>query len=357
MADETQWSALPLRRYRPRSMLRVPEHEVPRACVPAVDAHNHLGKRAGEWAVPDVSKFVAMLDERNVATVVNLDGRWGQELEENLDRYDRAWPGRFVTFCRPDWGECAQGGWSERLAEGVRDSIRRGACGVKIAKELGLRVRDENAALILPDDTRLDPLWETAGEMGVPVLIHTADPAAFFEPVDQHNERLEELLDNPDWQFADPAFPRMAPLLEALKNTVEKHPRTTFIGAHVGCYSEDLGWVSAMLARCPNFVVDTGARIDEIGRQPRAARRFFLEHPDRILFATDTWPDYPVYFRCLETEDDYFPYCSPSDEPGSGRWNIYGIGLPRDVLSKVYSGNARRVIPALPSQPVIGGEA
>jgi hypothetical protein len=353
VTDDAYWNALPLRQFHPRSSLQVQQHDVPRAYTPAIDAHYHLGKwHTGDWAVPDAGKFVAMLDERNVATVVNLDGMWGDELEANLDRYDRAFPGRFVTFCRPDWSLCAGGGdWSESLADGVRESIGRGARGIKIAKELGLRVPDESGTIILPDDPRLDPLWSVAAELHVPVLIHTADPVAFFEPMDEHNERLEEMLDHPDWRFADPPFPRMPALLQSLRNTVEKHRRTTFIGAHVGCYSENLAWVAEMLRQYPNFYVDIGARIDELGRQPRTARRLFMNFPDRILFATDTSPDYPVYFRCLETDDDYFPYHDTSDPGDSGRWHIYGLDLPRAVLYRVYYDNARKLIGGLPAQP------
>jgi predicted TIM-barrel fold metal-dependent hydrolase len=355
---ERDWSSLPLRQYRPRPMLKVPVHEVPRAAAPAVDLHNHLGRNRegdfyvhdrGEWRIDDVGAMVALMDECNVAAIVNLDGRWADELEANLDRYDRAYPGRCATFCRLDWDECKNSGWPERLAKSIHDSATRGAAGLKIAKNLGLHVQDENGHLLISDDPRLTPVWEAVAEEHLPVLIHVADPAAFFEQLDEHNERLEELLAHPSWHFADKRFPPMQRLLDGLEGVVSAQPQVTFIGAHVGCYAEDLTWVGGMLDRYPNFNVDIGARIAELGRQPRTTRRLVLAHPTRVLFGTDALPSrrtYSTYFRFLETDDEHFSY-SNSDPPGSGRWAISGIHLPADVLADVYARNAGRIVPAL----------
>ena len=340
-----------LREYRPQSRLEVAEHRVERARFPAVDAHNHLGRwlsEDGGWVVHDVEAMIGLLDGLNVDAVVNLDGRWGGELEANLDRYDRSFPGRFATFCQVDWREAERPGFSDRLVGSLEDSASAGARGLKVWKDLGLRVRDHGGSLILPDDDRLAPLWDTAGRLGLPVLIHTADPVAFFYPLDQSNERLEELLEHPDWSFYGPEFPTFGRLMEALETIVANHPGTTFIGAHVGCYAESLHWVGRMLDAYPNFHVDISARIAELGRQPGAARDLMLRHADRVLFGTDVFPPDPehvrVYFRFLETSDEYFPY-SPSEVGGQGRWNIYGLGLPDDVLRNVYRDNARRLIP------------
>ena len=345
-----------LQEYRPQSRLEVAEHRVERARFPAVDAHNHLGRWLsddGGWVVPDVEAMIGLLDGLNVDAVVNLDGGWGEELEANLDRYDRSYPGRFATFCRVDWREAERPGFTDRLVGSLEDSASAGARGLKVWKDLGLRVRDHGGSLILPDDDRLGPLWDAAGGLGLPVLIHTADPVAFFHPLDHRNERLEELLENPDWSFHGPQFPTFGRLMEALERIVENHPMTTFIGAHVGCYAESLLWVRRMLDAYPNFHVDISARIAELGRQPRAARDLMLAHVDRVLFGTDVFPPDPehvrVYFRFLETSDEYFPY-SPAEIGTQGRWNIYGLGLPGDVLRNVYSGNARRLIPG-----IIGG--
>jgi predicted TIM-barrel fold metal-dependent hydrolase len=202
------------------------------------------------------------------------------------------------------------------------------------------------------DDTRLDPLWRAAGELGVPVLIHIADPLAFFRPLDDDNERAEELAQHPDWHFWPPltsdgaGFPGFDDLLGAFDRLLGRHPGVTFIGAHVGCASEDLALVSGMLERHPNLYVDLAARLGELGRQPNTARRFFLDWSDRIVFGTDTAVHVPscrLYYRFLETLDDSFEY-SPEPVPPQGRWRISGLGLPDDVLHRVYNGNARRIL-------------
>ena len=350
--------------YDPVSTLALTESPVDRARFPAVDCHAHLGRWLrpeadwitsdlagqcdGPWMIADVPAFVELLEMHNVGATVNLDGRWGAELEANLDRYDRAYPGRFLTFCQLAWGRAEEG---ERFADSlVRDlerSAAAGARGLKVWKTLGLGFRDRRGRLLLPDDERLAPIFAAAGELGLPVLIHTADPVAFFQPLDRHNERIEELLSHPEWSFAGPEFPSHRRLMEAFESLVAAHPRTTFIGAHLAGWVENLGWVSRMLADHPNLHVDLAARLGDLGRQPRAARALILEHPDRVLFGTDELPPsaaaYRRYFRFLETADECFPY---SDErpPPSGRWTISALDLPDPVLRAVYADNARRLL-------------
>ena len=352
VADQSPLSELPLASYRPYSRLRLPRTAVARASAPAVDAHAHLGRWVtGErWAVPDVPAFLDLMDSSNVTAVVNLDGRWGAELEENLDRYDRRHPGRFATFCHVDWDLLRGPDAETRLADSLERSVSAGARGLKVWKDLGLGVRDADDRMVLPDDPRLDALWDTAGLLGAPVAIHTADPVAFFDPVDHRNERLEELLARPDWSFSDPKYPRFDRLMAALETIVAAHPATTFIGVHVGCCAEDLAWVSRMLDGHANFHIDIAARIAELGRQPRTTRALMLSHPGRVLFGTDEIPPnrsaYQVYFRFMETPDECFPY-SPDDPPRSGRWQISALDLPGDVLRQVYAANAQRLIPGL----------
>jgi predicted TIM-barrel fold metal-dependent hydrolase len=353
MDPEGRLRDLPLREYRPRPRLRAPKHHVPRAAVPAVDAHNHLGRwlpEDGAWASPDVAGLLDVMDASNVAAIVNLDGMWGDELEANLERYDRAHPGRFVTFAHLDWRETAEPSFGERMAASLRDSVARGARGLKVWKHLGLRFRDDRDALIAPDDERLDPVWAAAADLEVPVTIHLADPIAFFDPVDERNERLEELLANPDWWFGGPGLPSFDDLMRSFESLVARHPATTFIGAHVACAAEDLAWVGRMLETYPNLHADLAARIAELGRQPRAARALLERHPDRILFGTDLFPPerdiYAVHFRFLETADEHFPY-DTEEPPTQGRWAISGLDLPSDILAAVYAGNARRLIPGL----------
>ena len=341
---------IPLADYRPRSALKVPATRVARPAVRAIDAHNHLGRwithwvrPGGGWMADDVGALLALMDALDIEAIVNLDGRWGAELEANLDRYDRAHPGRFLTFCHVDWSE------PERLVESLEASHAAGARGLKVWKDLGLSVRDGAGGLILPDDPRLEPVWAAAGELGLPVLIHTADPVAFFQPADAANERLEELAVHPEWALHGTGVPPFERLMEAFEAVVAAHPRTTFIGAHVCCCAEDLAWVDRMLATYPNLYMDFSQRIAELGRQPRAARRLFIEHADRVLFGTDELPPsraaYETYFRFLETADEHFPYWVDPGRPWpQGRWQISALDLPAEVLPAIYRGNAARVL-------------
>ncbi|MEU4225023.1 amidohydrolase family protein [Nonomuraea sp. NPDC026600] len=344
---------LPLSRYRPVSQLRVAAHQVDRAAVPAVDAHIHLGRWLsddGGWMVKDVPALIDLMDELNLRGMVNLDGRWGAELAENIERYDAAHPGRFATFCHVDWAQTAEPGFGERLAARLRRSVAEGAAGLKVWKDVGLRVRDDRGELVMLDDPRLDPLWAAAGEVGIPIALHTADPVAFFEPADERNERLELLAARPDWNFSGPEFPPFERLMDAMEAMIARHPATTVIGVHAGCWPENLGFASRMLDTYPNFHIDIAARIAELGRQPRATRALMLRHPDRVLFGTDEIPPdrevYRTHFRFMETDDEAFAHSS-DDPPLMGRWTISGLDLPRDVLEQVYTGNALRLVPRL----------
>ncbi|MGH2591604.1 MAG: amidohydrolase family protein, partial [Actinomycetota bacterium] len=305
---------LRLRDWRPEPKVVLPSHPVERARFPAVDAHNHLGRWFSRWVGADpeawpvagVGELLDLMDACNLRAIVNLDGRWGDDLDANLERYDRPHPGRFATFCHLDWeAAVASGDIGEAAAASLRRSVRDGAKGVKVWKDLGLHVRDDRGELILPDDPRLAPLWEAAADVGVPVFIHTADPVAFFDPVDERNERHEQLRAHPEWSFADPTFPRFDRLIDALEAMVAANPATTFVGVHVGGYAENLGRVRAMLGAYGNYHVDIAARVAELGRQPRAARELIVSHPDRVLFGIDEFPperaNYAIYFRFLET--------------------------------------------------------
>jgi predicted TIM-barrel fold metal-dependent hydrolase len=329
--------------FRPRPALRLPETHVPRARVPAIDAHNHLGRWLsgwvhddGGWVAEDVGALLALMDEVNVEAIVNLDGRWGDELEANLDRYDRAHPGRFFTFCHVDWANL------DGAADSLAASRGAGACGLKVWKDLGLGVTDERGEFLLPDDPRLGDLWAAAGELELPVLIHTADPVAFWDPLDATNERIEELGEHPEWSFADPHFPRWERLLDALEAVVAAHPLTSFIGAHVCSCSEDLARVERMLSAYPNLHCDPSARISELGRQPRAARRLIERHPDSVVFGTDIFPPtraaYELHWRFFETDDEHFPYGSEDNPWPQGRWYVSALDLPEDVLARFYKG-------------------
>src|SRR4051794_955714 len=351
---------LPLSEYRPRARLLLPAHDVPAARFPAVDAHSHLGRwlsawvgQEGAWLVPDVEPWLERMATFNVHAFVNLDGRWGEELRANLQHFDEPHPDRVATFCHVDWS-LLEGAPSVEaaLADNLSDSVAAGAAGVKVWKDLGLHVRDGAGDLVLPDDERLAGVWQTAGELGVPVWWHIADPLAFFDPVDEHNEFLELLLARPDWSFADTRFPPFERLMEAMEAVVAAHPGTTFVGVHVGCYAEDLVWVGRMLDTYDNFHIDIAARLSQLGRQPRATLDLVSRHPGRVLFGCDEIPHtgagYPTHFRFLETADEHFPHSS-EDPPLTGRWAISGLDLPDDVLRALYADNAARLVPRLRS--------
>jgi predicted TIM-barrel fold metal-dependent hydrolase len=343
--------------FRPRSCQRRPAHPVRRPIVPAIDAHNHLGAAfGGRWASADPAELGAILDKAGVELVVDLDGGQGDALSAEVARWEAGLPGRVVVFAGLDYDRWASDrAFGETEAARLRDSVARGARGLKVWKLLGLRARDPDGRLVAVDDPRLDPLWAAAAELDLPVVIHIADPIAFFEPLDPTNERWEELHAHPDWHFwptrradrpDEPGFPPFDELLAAFGRLVARHPETTFIGAHVGCAAEDLDLVSRLLADHPNLWVDIAARLGELGRQPYTAREFFVRHADRILFGVDMAPDpdeYAIHYRFLETFDESFDY-GTDPVPGQGRWQIHGIGLPDDVLRRVYRDNARRVL-------------
>ena len=345
-----------LRDYRPKSKLRRPDHPVDRPAYPAIDAHNHLGMEpfAGDWPARSAAELAAILDEAGVERVIDLDGFGGDRLRREIERWQEPLPDRVAVFSGLDYDAwAADEHFGDTEARRLHDSVAAGARGLKVWKLLGLRARDSRGRLVPVDDARLDPLWAAAAELQVPVTIHVADPIAFFEPLDATNERWEELHEHPDWHFwptrateDGDGFPSFDELIDGLDNLLERHPATTFIGAHVGCAAEDLDRVSSMLERHPNFHCDIAARIAELGRQPYTARDFFIRWRDRIVFGTDMAPDpgwYRVYYRFLETFDESFDY-DIEGPPSQGRWQIHGLGLPSEVLERIYRTNALRLI-------------
>jgi predicted TIM-barrel fold metal-dependent hydrolase len=350
-----------LRDFQPRSMLVVPETAVPRARFPVIDVHTHPTFRArsvagvphGEAVRVSASPpdLLAIMERRNVRTIVALTGGVGAGLAESVRTFQQPHPDKFVVFTEPSYDRVAQTGYARWQADELTRAKAAGARGLKVLKVLGLYLREQvtTGPLIKIDDPRFDPMWEACGALGLPVAIHISDPTAFFLPIDRYNERYEELQAHPDWSFHGKDFPSDADLRAARDRVLARHPKTTFIGLHVGHSSEDLGAAAQALDRSPNFHVEIAARIGELGRQPRRSRWFFDRYQDRILFGTDGVEDelYPHYFRFLETEDEYFDY-GPGPVPGQGRWHISGIGLPDGVLRKVYTENAVRLLSLSP---------
>lgn len=343
-ADADKRMTLLLKDFDPRVMLHAVTHEVPRAKFPVIDVHNHVNDPGGIHgeAIPPADVVKAM-DRANVKKVVILTGMWGEKLQGVIDKMVKPYPGRFIVFTQIDWSKIDDPTFSAEMVEQLDDAVRRGARGLKLLKDLGLGVKDKSGKLIAVDDPRLDPVWEECGRLGIPVAIHTSDPEAFFTPTDKHNERYEELMRNPTWSFYGPQFPRKQTLLEQRNHIFAKHPHTTFIALHVANWPENLDAVSTWLDQYPNMYVEFGARQAELGRQPRRARKFFLDYQDRIMFGTDSDPEekmYASYFRWLETADEYFDYWG---YPGQGRWGIYGMELPDDVLEKIYNRTAEHI--------------
>jgi predicted TIM-barrel fold metal-dependent hydrolase len=339
-----------LKNFQPRSRLVTKTTRVHKPRFPVIDAHDHLAAPfGGGWDHKPVAELLDLLDAAGVTHYVDLDGGWGEEiLERHLDYFKNAAPNRFQIFGGVDWSQWRTMGdtFPEWAAKRLRVQKERGAQGLKIWKPLGLHVVDQGGKLVDVDDERLVPIWETAGELKLPVLIHVADPVAFFDPVDETNERWEEIGEHPEWAFTSPPFPAFMHILNGLRNLVSRHRNTTFIGAHVGCYGENLGWVGEMLDECPNYSIDISARLGELGRQPYTARKFFIQYQDRILFGLDMSPDleaYRLYYRFLETDDEYFNY-NTSEVPAQGRWYVCGMYLPDDVLKKIYSENAKMIL-------------
>ena len=339
-----------LQDYKPRSKLAVKSTVVEKPRFPVIDAHNHLGVEfGGGWIDRSLDELLGRLDQAGVTHYVDLDGGWGEGiLQAHLQKLAPA-AERFLVFAGADWERWGELGdaFPEWASERLRRQAAWGARGLKIWKPFGLQVKDPAGRRVAVDDERLNPIWRAAGELNLPVMMHVGDPAAFFDPLDENNERWEELSANPDWQFPSPPFPPFMQIMHEFANLVRRHPATIFIGAHVGCCAEDLTWVGGMLDMCPNYYIDISARIGELGRQPYTSRRFFQKYSDRILFGTDAGPrldHYRMVYRFLETDDEYFNYTPGRDIPAQGRWQIYGLHLPKNVLYKVYQGNARKVL-------------
>ncbi len=326
-------------KYNPPSTLVVPEHKLTKAKFPFIDVHNH---QSGMGSM-DLSTLTRDMDQLNMKVMVNLSGQNGEPLKAAVANIRKNYPKRFIVFANIDFRKVGEQDWGEKAARQLEEDVKNGANGLKIFKNLGFSVNDITGKRVTVDDPRLDPIWKKAGELKIPVLIHTADPKPFWEPMDENNERWMELATHPNRKRSatDPA--PWDTLIAEQHRLFRNHPKTTFIAAHFGWYPNDLAKLGQLLDQMPNVVVEFGAVIAELGRQPRTAKQFFTKYQDRILFGKDSWvpAEYATYFRVLETEDEYFPY----HKKYHAFWTMYGIGLPDDILKKIYYKNALRIIP------------
>ncbi|MDQ8185597.1 amidohydrolase family protein [Pelagicoccus sp. SDUM812002] len=335
-AQSLEWEA-----YDPPSSLVVPEHIVTRARFPFIDVHSH------QWQMDsqNLTQLATEMDAMNMAIMVNLSGRGGSRLKAMTDNVAQHYPNRFVVFTNLDFNNVDQADWKVRTLAQLQTDFENGAKGLKIFKGLGMSNTDTKGNRIAVDDPRLGPVWDKCGELGIPVLIHSADPKQFWLPQDEQNERWLELKTHPRRKRSDTDPAPWAQIMSEQHRMFKAHPKTQFIAAHMGWHANDLDKLGQLLDEIPNMHVGIAAVIAELGRQPRAANRFFEKYQDRVLFGKDAYhpQEFHTYFRVLETDDEYFPYYKRYH----AFWRMYGLDLPDEILKKLYYQNALNLIPGL----------
>ena len=325
-------------KYNPVSTLVVPEHKLTQSKYPFIDVHNHQSMGS-----QDLSMLIKEMDKMNMKVMVNLSGQNGDRLKQSVQNIKTHYPQRFIIFANIDFNGIGEPGWTEKAVARLEEDIKNGANGLKIFKNLGLSTNDKDGKRVKVDDARLDAIWKKCGELKIPVLIHTADPKSFWDPVDEKNERWLEIVTHPGRKRGPDNPVPFDQLIEEQHRMFRKHPETTFIAAHFGWYANGLDRLSKLLDEMPQVNVEFGAVIAELGRQPHMAKKFFEKYQDRILFGKDSWvpEEYATYFRVLETDDEYFPY----HKKYHAFWSMYGMALPDSILKKIYYKNALRIIP------------
>ncbi|MEP6584771.1 MAG: amidohydrolase family protein [Ginsengibacter sp.] len=333
--------AMDFETYDPPSTLVVPQHIVTRAKFPFIDIHNHQYSMSSQ----DLAGLVKIMDTLNLAVMNNLSGSYGKNLEQSMHNIKATAPKRFTLFANINFDGIGENNWTENAVKQLEQDVKNGAAGLKIFKNLGLSVKDNKGNRVPVDDSRLDAIWKKCGELKIPVLIHTADPKPFWDPLDKNNERWLELVTRPGRKRSNTDPAPWQQLIDEQHRIFKDNPGTTFIAAHFGWYANDLAKLASLLDDMPNVYVEFGAVIAELGRQPLAAGAFFKKYQDRILFGKDSWEpqEYTTYFRVLETKDEYFPY----HKKYHAFWRMYGMGLPDEILKKVYYKNALRLLPSI----------
>jgi predicted TIM-barrel fold metal-dependent hydrolase len=342
--------------WMPATLLRLPRTNITRAKYPLIDFHNHTGAMT---TAAQYETVVKNLDNVGVGAVANLGGGSGDQLEAVL-KAAAPYKNRVATFFTFSADGINEPGWAERYAALAERGFKAGAIGVKVAKGLGQGARNPDGTYIQADDPRLDPFWEMCAKYKVPVMIHTSDSIGRFYPISPSNERYEAGL----WRGADTSGslygtgqPTHEVIEQARENMIKKHPKTTFVLAHMAMLYYDPAKVAHILDTFPKAYVEVSATLQDLGRAPRLWREFIIKYQDRVLFGTDgggsSDPDtfWNPHFRFFETLDEYFEHPAqirtPGGSPGHGRWNISGIQLPDAVLRKVYYQNALKFLPSL----------
>jgi predicted TIM-barrel fold metal-dependent hydrolase len=331
--------------YRPKSTLVTAEHKVPKAKFPTIDVHGHPGDVSSAAAI---ERVVAVMDSLNLKVMLVAENVSGERLTRTLQALSASpHKDRFRVLAGVDFRNVGPG-WGERAAKQLEADVKAGALGVgEVSKSFGLRTTKPDGSRLKVDDPELDPLWAAFARLDVPAFIHTAEPQEFFQPLDYKNERWLELALFPDRRNNQPGGPTFEQLMTERNNLFRKHPRTRFVAAHFGWHANDLARAAKMLDEFPNVTIEAGAILYDLGRQPRAAREFFVKYQDRIMFGKDSFQpnEYPLYWRVFETADEYFDYYRDYH----ATWKMYGMALPDDVLKKVYYKNAIRIFKGMPT--------
>ena len=338
--------SLTIEEYEPKSTLVVPQHPVTRARYPFIDVHNHQN---GAMAADKLDKLVKDMDGINLQVMVNLSGGYGDKLAAAVKNMKGRYKDRFVVFANIDFSRIDDPDYGQRAAKQFEQDVKNGAQGLKIFKNFGMDLKDTKGQRIHVDDPRFDELFETAGRLKTPVLIHTGEPWPFFQPHDKTNERWLELKQFPSRARPPEKYPSWEVLMEEQHRLFGKHPNTTFVNAHLGWLGGNLAELGRLMEKYPNMYTEIGAVLAELGRQPKFARQWFIDHQDRVLFGKDIWEpsEYYCYFRVMETADEYFDYYRKRH----AFWKMYGLDLPDEVLKKLYYKNALRILPGIDPSP------
>lgn len=336
-----QSQTLSIEEYEPKSTLVTKEHKVERAKFPFIDIHSHHQNLSPEY----VDKLVREMDSINLRVLVNLSGGTGERLKQMIAAMKGRYPDRFVVFANLSFDDLNEPGYGERAAARLAEDVKNGAQGLKIFKNLGMDLKYRNGERVKVDDPVFDPVWAKCAELKIPVLIHIAEPAVFFEPIDRHNERWLELKQFPRRARPPEQYPSFETLMTERNNIFAKHPKTNFIVAHLAWHGNDLDRLGRLFDKYPNVYADNAAVLAELGRQPYSAHDFLVRYQDRVLFGKDIYEvnEYKWYFRAMETRDEYFPYYRKRH----AFWNIYGFDLPDEVLKKIYYKNALKLVPGM----------
>ena len=351
---QTKNNLMDIEEYSPISSLIVEENPLKKSKYPFVDVHSH------QWNMPlsDLSGLVEEMDSLNMGYMINLSGSgfatfsgnqslMDLNLSKSLDNVKENFPNRFGIFVNLDLNKIDDEDFAQSSVDILKDAVKQGAVGLKIYKNLGLNLKDSQGNRVKVDDPRLSPIWNTCGELNIPVLIHSGEPSPFFDPIDKFNERWLHARQKPGSFRQSDKYPSFNTVMKEQYNMFKNHPNTTFINAHMGWMANNLNELEKHLDSLPNVYTEIGAVIGELGRQPRRARQFFIDYQDRIMFGKDTYKksEFDVYFRVLESKDEYFDYYRKRH----AHWKMYGLNLPDSILKKLYYKNALRLFPSIPA--------